>query len=114
MSNVRFDLSDLIIPAYDASAKTRTVTVQIHPGQDELLEYFAGSAQLGFGNRDNVIRWSIAWGTHTLLAPLPRGFALLEAKINILTTRDFNGRRTAWPFRCKSISPRARKRTHAR
>jgi hypothetical protein len=89
MSNVCFDLSDLIVPAFDANAKTRAVNVDIHPGQVELLDYFAGSTQLGFGNRENVIRWSIAWGTHTLLAPLPRGFALLEAKINILHYERF-------------------------
>jgi hypothetical protein len=89
MSSTSFDPSDLIIPAFDANAKTVEITVDIHPGQARQLDYLASAERLSFRDRENVVRWCIAWGTHTLDGPLPSSFSLVEAKMNVLHDERF-------------------------
>ena len=89
MPSTCFDPSDLIIPAFDTNSKTVEITVDIHPGQARMLEYFASAERLSFRDRENVVRWCIAWGTHTLDGPLPSVFSLVEAKMNVLHDERF-------------------------
>src|SRR5438034_1616363 len=90
MPSTCFDPSDLIIPAFDTNAKTVEITVDIHPGQARMLEYFASAERLSFRDRENVVRWCIAWGMHTLDGPLPSSFSLVEAKMNVLHHERFH------------------------
>jgi len=89
MPNTCFDPSDLIIPAFDANAKTVEIIVDIHPGQERLLDYVATCDWLPFRERDALVRWCICWGVYTLLGPLPSTFALIEAKMNVLQDERF-------------------------
>ena len=89
MPSTCFDPSDLIIPAFDTNSKTVEITVDIHPGQARMLEYFASAERLSFRDRENVVRWCIAWGMHTLDGPLPSSFSLVEAKMNVLYDERF-------------------------
>ena len=57
MPNTCFDPSDLIIPAFDANAKTVEIIVDIHPGQERLLDYVATCDWLPFRERDALVRW---------------------------------------------------------
>ena len=89
MPNTCFDPSDLIIPAFDANAKTVEIIVDIHPGQERLLDYVATCDWLPFRERAELVRWCICWGVYTLLGPLPSTFALIEAKMNVLQDERF-------------------------
>ena len=89
MPSTCFDPSDLIIPTFDSNAKTAELTVHIHPGQLAMLDHFVSSGQL-FRDRDDVVRWCIAWGTHTLDGPLHSSFSLVEAKMNVLHHERFH------------------------
>jgi hypothetical protein len=91
--NSCFDPSDLIISAYDADAKTVEITLSIHPGQVRIFDYLAARPDLRFPNRDAVVRWSMCWGAHTLLGPLPSSFNLLEAKMDVLQDERFERQR---------------------
>ena len=83
MPNTWFDAADLIVPAYDSNAKTIKVAVELHPGQVRMLEYILGSGRFPFHDIAQVVRWAVCWAIHTLLAPLPSSFGLIEAKMNI-------------------------------
>jgi hypothetical protein len=93
LPNNHFDPADWIIPAFDADAKTLHLNLNVHPGQVRILDYLTACDHLPFRNRDDVIRWCIAYGGHTLLGPLPSTFALIEAKTNILHDERFQAQK---------------------
>src|SRR5947209_13362853 len=84
-----FDPSDLIIPAFDTSASTAHIGLDVHPGQLRILNYLAGSNLLPFRNREDVARFAMCFGTHALLISIPSGFAILEAKLDLLQDERF-------------------------
>ena len=84
MPNYCIDPSDLNIPAFDTDSKTFTITLNIHPGQAQILDHLARSPSFGFVNTENAARFCICWGIHTLLGPLPPSFRFAEAKLNTL------------------------------
>jgi len=89
MPNTCFCADDLIIPAFDANAKTSDVSVQLHPGQVHMINYLAGCACFPFRHSADVIRCCVCLGIHELLGPLPSAFTLVEAKMNILQAERF-------------------------
>jgi hypothetical protein len=89
MPSTCFNLSELIIPAFDARAKTLEIVVHIHPGQGRILDYLVKCDRFPFRDRVDITRWCLCWGIHTLLGPIPSFFALVEAKMNILQDERF-------------------------
>ena len=84
MPNTCINDSDLIVPAFDASAKTSQVILNIHPGQVRILDDLAASGLLRFVDREDAARFAICYGAHALLIAVPNNYALLEAKMDIL------------------------------
>src|SRR5437660_156797 len=84
-----FDPADLIIPIFDAHAKTRELTVQFHPGQVRMLEYLVDCRRFPFHQVADVVRCCVCLGIEALLSPFPSPFALIEARMNILNDERF-------------------------
>src|SRR5438046_4051717 len=84
-----FDPADLIIPIFDAHAKTRELTVQFHPGQVRMLEYLVDCRRFPFHQVADVVRCCVCLGIEALLNPYPSPFALIEARMNILNDERF-------------------------
>ncbi len=89
MPNTCFCADDLIIPAFDANAKTSDVTVQLHPGQVRMLEYLVDCRRFPFHQVADVVRCCVCLGIEALLSPYPSPFALIEARMNILNDERF-------------------------
>jgi hypothetical protein len=89
MPNTCFDTAELIVPAHDPNAKTVSLVVEIHPGQVRILDYILQCGRFPFHENSQIIRWAVCWAIHTLLAPLPHTFGLIEAKMNILQDENF-------------------------
>ena len=89
MPNTCINDSDLIVPAFDASAKTSQVILNIHPGQVRILDDLAASGLLPFVDREDAARFAICYGAHALLIGVPNNYALLEAKMDILQDERF-------------------------
>ena len=89
MPNTCFCADDLIIPAFDANAKTSDVTVQLHPGQVRMLEYLVDCGRFPFHQVADVVRCCVCLGIEALLSPYPSPFALIEARMNILNDERF-------------------------
>ena len=89
MPNTCLDLSDFIIPAFNTNSQTSSLVTDFHPGQVRLLDYLVNRDGFPFRQRDDVIRWCVAWGVHTLLGPLPSVHFLMEVKMNILQDDRF-------------------------
>lgn len=89
MPNTCFDPTNLIIPAFDPNAKAILLTIELHPGQVRMLDYIVNSRRFPFHENVQIVRWAVCWGIHTLLAPLPSSFGLIEAKMNILQDENF-------------------------
>ena len=84
-----FDPADLIIPIFDAHAKTQEITVQFHPGQVRMLEYLVDCRRFPFHQVADVVRCCVCLGIEALLSPYPSPFALIEARMNILNDERF-------------------------
>jgi hypothetical protein len=89
MPNTCFCPDDLIIPAFDANAKTSDVSVQLHPGQVRMLEYLVDCDRFPFHQVADVVRCCVCLGIEALLSPFPSPFALIEARMNILQDERF-------------------------
>jgi len=89
MPNTCFCADDLIIPAFDANAKTSDVSVQLHPGQVRMLEYLVDCRRFPFHQVADVVRCCVCLGIEALLSPYPSPFALIEARMNILNDERF-------------------------
>jgi len=99
MPNTCFDPAYLIVPAHDSNAKTVLLTAELHPGQVRMLEYIVNCGRFPFHQNAQVMRWAVCWAIHTLLASLPNGFGLIEAKMNILQDENFERQKD-----CLSVS----------
>ena len=84
-----FDPADLIIPIFDAHAKTRELTVQFHPGQVRMLEYLVDCRRFPFHQVADVVRCCVCLGIEVLFSPFPSPFAIVEARMNILNDERF-------------------------
>src|SRR5205823_8870175 len=84
-----FDPADLIIPIFDAHAKTQEITVQFHPGQVRMLSYLVDCGRFPFHQVADVVRCCVCLGIEALLSPYPSPFALIEARMNILNDERF-------------------------
>ena len=89
MPNTCFCADDLIIPAFDANAKTSDVTVQLHPGQVRMLEYLVDCRRFPFHQVADVVRCCVCLGIEVLFSPFPSPYALIEARMNILQDERF-------------------------
>jgi hypothetical protein len=89
MPNTCFDPTDLIIPAFDACAKTRELTVQFHPGQVRMLQYLADCGRFPFHQVADAVRCCVCLGIEALFSPFPSPFAIVEARMNILNDEKF-------------------------
>ena len=89
MPSTCFDPSDLIIPMFDAHAKTHELTVQFHPGQVRMLEYLVDCGRFPFHQVADVVRCCVCLGIEALLSPFPSPYALIEARMNILQDERF-------------------------
>lgn len=83
------DDGNFIIPSHDPDGASARQTVQIHPGQDRILEYLVDAKRNAFQNKEALIRWCICWGIYTLFGPLPNSISLMEAKMNIFYDERF-------------------------
>ena len=73
-----FDPADLIIPMFDAHAKTHELTVQFHPGQVRMLSYLVDCGRFPFHQVADVVRCCVCLGIEALLSPFPSPYALIE------------------------------------
>jgi len=89
MPNTCFCADDLIIPAFDANAKTSDVSVQLHPGQVRMLEYLVDCRRFPFHQVVDVVRCCVCLGIEVLFSPFPSPYALIEARMNILQDERF-------------------------
>jgi hypothetical protein len=89
MPNTCTNDSDLIVPAFDATAKTSQLILNIHPGQVRILDYLAASDRLPFVDREDAARFAICYGAHALLIDVPNNYTLLEAKMDIFQDDRF-------------------------
>src|SRR2546427_323098 len=95
MPSTCFDPSDLIIPMFDAHAKTHEMTVQFHPGQVRILDYLVDCDRFPFHQVADVVRCCVCLGIEALLSPFPTPYALIEARMNILNDERFERQKDA-------------------
>ncbi len=84
-----FDSADLIIPWCDANAKTRQLTVDLHPGQVRILQHLVDCGRFPFHQVADVVRCCVCLGIEALFNPFPNPFAIVEARMNILNDERF-------------------------
>jgi len=87
--NTCHDDGNFIVPSHDPDGASARLTVQIHPGQDRILEYLVDAKRNAFRDKEALIRWCICWGIYTLFGPLPNSISLMEAKMNIFYDERF-------------------------
>jgi len=54
-----------------------------------MLDYLVSVARHGITSREALLRWSICWGTYSILGQPPNSVSLVEAKFNIFQDDNF-------------------------
>src|SRR5947208_14519522 len=87
--------SDLFnIPAFDANtAHTVAVVVDLRPGQGRMINYVLSRSRFQFHDREQLVRWCVAWRLQALFGPPLSEEDLAEAKNNIVLDEHFQARK---------------------
>ncbi len=76
-----FDAASLSVPSASRSGESVELTVKLHPMHARAIQQLMARREFRFDSADDVLRFCVAWGIHTLYGRVPHDSELMEAKI---------------------------------